>query len=91
MSPRSEDAHDKAPVKVLTQHQQMTLRLKQVNNIVNDCIYTKKPMDMSKLTAQNRSDWNWLIKGKMVGNAQFTNLYNLLSKKMMMNDIFGLI
>jgi hypothetical protein len=78
-------------MKELTPHQEMTLRLKRVNDIVNECIYTKKPMDVSKLTAQNRSDWNWLIKGKMVGNAQFTNLYNLLSKKMMMNNMFVVI
>ena len=37
------------------------------------------------------SDWNWIVKGKMHGTEKFTNLYNILSNKMKIHNMFYLI
>lgn len=79
MSPRFEH---------LTPHQKMILRLRNVNNMANERLGVK---DKSNVTDQNRSDWNWIVKGKMTGNKEFTHIYKLLTQKMKANDIFVLI
>ena len=72
----------------LTHHQKMILRLRNVNDMANERLGMK---DIVKMTEQNRSDWNWIVKGKMTGNKEFTHIYKLLIKKMKANDIFVLI
>ena len=79
MSPRYEH---------LTPHQKMILRLRNVNDMANERLGMK---DIVELTEQNRSDWNWIVKGKMTGNKEFTHIYKLLIQKMKANDVFVLI
>ena len=67
----------------------MILRLKNVNNLVNKLLGFKN--EKCHLTQQNRSDWNWIVKGKMIGNTNFHKLYNILKKKMESHDMFILI
>lgn len=74
----------------LTPHQRMILRLRNVNDMVNERLGMKDSVK-SELTEQNRSDWNWIVKGKMTGNKDFTHIYKLLIQKMRANDIFVLI
>ena len=86
MSPRFEN---------LTPHQKMILRLRNVNDMANERLGmkdgVKKCEITDELTEQNRSDWNWIVKGKMTGNKEFTHIYKLLIQKMKANDIFVLI
>ena len=72
----------------MSAHHKMLLRLRNVNDLVNERLGMK---DKSELTEQNRSDWNWIVKGKMTGNKEFTHIYKLLIQKMKANDIFVLI
>ena len=72
----------------MSAHHKMLLRLRNVNDLVNERLGLK---DKSELTEQNRSDWNWIVKGKMTGNKEFTHIYKLLIQKMKANDIFVLI
>ena len=72
----------------MSAHHKMLLRLRNVNDLVNERLGMK---DKSELTEQNRSDWNWIIKGKMTGNKEFTHIYKLLIQKMKGNNIFYLI
>lgn len=81
MSPRFEN---------LTLNQKMILRLRNVNDMANERLGMKDSVK-SELTEQNRSDWNWIVKGKMTGNKEFTHIYKLLIQKMRANDIFVLI
>ena len=68
----------------------MILRLRNVNDMVNERL-GMKDIVKCELTEQNRSDWNWIVKGKMTGNKDFTHIYKLLIQKMKANDIFVLI
>jgi hypothetical protein len=72
----------------MSAHHKMLLRLRNVNDLVNERLGLK---DKSELTEQNRSDWNWIVKGKMTGNKEFTHIYKLLIQKMKANNIFYLI
>lgn len=72
----------------MSAHHKMLLRLRNVNDLVNERLGMK---DKSELTEQNRSDWNWIVKGKMTGNKEFTHIYKLLIQKMKGNNIFYLI
>lgn len=81
MSPRYEH---------LTLNQKMILRLRNVNDMVNERLGMKDSV-IFELTEQNRSDWNWIVKGKMTGNKEFTHIYKLLIQKMKANDVFVLI
>ena len=72
----------------MSAHHKMLLRLRNVNDLVNERLGMK---DKSELTEQNRSDWNWIVKGKMTGNKEFTHIYKLLIQKMKANNIFYLI
>lgn len=81
MSPRSEQ---------LTPHQKMILRLRNVNDMLKERLELKDS-EKYESTVQNRSDWNWIVKGKMTGNKEFTHIYKLLTQKMKTNNIFYLI
>ena len=68
---------------------QMLLRLKNVNDIVHKKINTENNYLFE--TMNDINDWNWIVKGKMCGTQKFTNLYNILSNKMKIHDMFYII
>ena len=74
----------------MSAHHKMLLRLRNVNDLVNERLGMKDG-EKCEMTEQNRSDWNWIIKGKMTGNKEFTHIYKLLIQKMKGNNIFYLI
>ena len=69
----------------------MLLRLKNVNDLVNqkiNVIKDNKKIDMNNIDISN---WNWIVKGKMHGTEKFTNLYNILSNKMKIHNMSSII
>ena len=71
----------------MTDNHKMLLRLRNVNDMVNNYI-NHNVMD---LKPENIADWNWIVKGKMRGKIDFSNLYALLTKKMTTHDLFEII